>query len=69
MKESYPLANDLDSLVGQKAQEKPDILARIEAYKRREIAVAKEQIAPAAMQKLARQTTRPREFVSAIALL
>src|ERR1700733_2295964 len=66
MKESYPLANDLDSLVGQNAQEKPDILARIEAYKRREIAVAKEQIAPAAMQKLARQTSRPREFVSAI---
>jgi Indole-3-glycerol phosphate synthase len=50
----------------QTTQEKPDVLASIEAYKRREIAVAKEQIAPAAMQKLARQTSRPREFVSAI---
>ena len=50
----------------QTAQEKPDILARIEAYKRREIATAKEQIEPSAMQKLARQASRPREFASAI---
>src|SRR5258708_3377026 len=50
----------------QTTQEKPDILARIEAYKRREIATAKEQIEPSAMQKLARQASRPREFVSAI---
>jgi indole-3-glycerol phosphate synthase len=66
MKERYPLANEVDSLAGLKAQKKPDILARIEAYKRREIAIAKEQIAPSAMQKLARQTSRPREFASAI---
>jgi indole-3-glycerol phosphate synthase len=50
----------------QTAQEKPDILARIEAYKRQEIAAAKEQTAPSAMQKLARQASRPREFASAI---
>jgi indole-3-glycerol phosphate synthase len=50
----------------QTAQGKPDILARIEVYKRQEIAAAKEQIAPSAMQKLARQASRPREFASAI---
>jgi indole-3-glycerol phosphate synthase len=50
----------------QTTQEKPDILARIEAYKRREIATAKEQIEPSAVQKLARQASRPREFASAI---
>jgi indole-3-glycerol phosphate synthase len=68
MKERYPLANERDSSISLKAQEKPDILARIEAYKRREIAAAKEQISPDAMQKLARQTTQPREFASAIEL-
>jgi indole-3-glycerol phosphate synthase len=50
----------------QTAQEEPDILARIEAYKRQEIATAKEQIAPSVMQKVARQASRPREFASAI---
>jgi indole-3-glycerol phosphate synthase len=48
------------------APQKPDILARIEAYKRQEIATAKEQVAPSAMQKLARQASQPREFASAI---
>ena len=52
--------------MNQTAPQKPDILARIEAYKRQEIATAKEQVAPSAMQKLARQASQPREFASAI---
>lgn len=50
----------------QTIQKKPDILARIEAYKRREIALSKEQIDPETMRKLARQAPPPRGFASAI---
>jgi indole-3-glycerol phosphate synthase len=48
------------------APQKPDILARTEAYKRQEIATAKEQVASSAIRKLARQASQPREFASAI---
>jgi indole-3-glycerol phosphate synthase len=48
------------------AQPKPDILSRIEVYKRREILAAKEQISPEAMQKQARAAPPPRGFASAI---
>lgn len=43
-----------------------DILRKIEAYKRREIAVAKERVAPAAIEKLAREQAPPRGFARAI---
>jgi indole-3-glycerol phosphate synthase len=46
--------------------QKPDILARIETYKRREILVAKSEISSEAMLKLARQASPPRGFASAI---
>jgi indole-3-glycerol phosphate synthase len=44
-----------------------DILARIEAYKRREIAAAKEAIPPAEMERRARSAPPPRPFAAAIA--
>ena len=47
-------------------REKPDILARIEAYKRREVFVAKGEISPEAMLKLALRASPPRGFASAI---
>jgi indole-3-glycerol phosphate synthase len=50
----------------QTMMEKPDILSRIEAYKRKEILAAKEQIAPDAMKKLAHQVPAPRGFAAAI---
>ena len=50
----------------QTAQDKPDILSRIEIYKRREILVAKETISADSMRKLARQASAPRGFAVAI---
>jgi indole-3-glycerol phosphate synthase len=44
-----------------------DVLARIEAYKRREIEAAKEQVPPREMEALARRTPPPRGFAAAIA--
>jgi indole-3-glycerol phosphate synthase len=46
--------------------QKPNILARIEIYKRKEIEAAKQQISPEAMQKLAKQASIPRGFSAAI---
>jgi indole-3-glycerol phosphate synthase len=43
-----------------------DILARIESYKRREIAAAKEAIAPSKMLAIARAAAPPRDFVAAL---
>ena len=43
-----------------------DILARIEAYKRREIAAAKGRVPPPEMERLARAAPRPRGFAAAI---
>jgi indole-3-glycerol phosphate synthase len=48
------------------SQPKPDILARIELYKRKEIALAKEQISPEAMLELARQAPPVRRFAAAM---
>jgi indole-3-glycerol phosphate synthase len=47
-------------------RETPDILARIEAYKRAEIAVAKGLTSPETMLRLARRSPPPRGFVGAI---
>jgi indole-3-glycerol phosphate synthase len=47
--------------------EKPDILAHIEGYKRREILGAKELTSAAAMRKLAQRAPAPRGFAVAIA--
>jgi indole-3-glycerol phosphate synthase len=47
--------------------EKPDILAHIESYKRRESRAAKELTSAAAMRKLALQAPAPRAFAAAIA--
>ena len=47
-------------------RQKPDILARIEAYKRREVFVAKGEISSEAMLKLALRASPPRGFASAI---
>ncbi|MET1028331.1 MAG: indole-3-glycerol phosphate synthase TrpC [Dongiaceae bacterium] len=47
-------------------RQKPDILARIETYKRREILAAKEQVSPAMMLKQAREAAAPRGFAAAI---
>ena len=47
-------------------RQKPDILARIEAYKRREVFVAKGEKSAEAMLKLARQASPPRGFACAI---
>jgi indole-3-glycerol phosphate synthase len=44
----------------------PNILARIEAYKRVEIAAAKRAVSPAANRKLGRTAPPPRNFVGAI---
>lgn len=46
--------------------QKPNILARIEIYKRKEIEVSKQQISPEAMQKLAKHASVPRGFSAAI---
>ncbi len=43
-----------------------DILARIEAYKRIEIAEAKARVPPAQIEKLARAAPAPRDFVGAL---
>ena len=43
-----------------------DILARIEAYKREEIARAKAQVSPAEIERRAAQATPPRGFAAAI---
>ena len=45
---------------------KPDILAKIEAYKRQEILLAKEKTPVQAMRKLARQAPVPRGFAAAV---
>jgi indole-3-glycerol phosphate synthase len=45
---------------------KPDILAKIEVYKRQEIILAKEKTSAEAMRTLARQTPGPRGFAAAI---
>ena len=45
---------------------KPDILAKIEAYKRQEILFAKRKTSVETMRKLARQTPAPRGFAPAI---
>ena len=42
-----------------------DVLARIEAYKRREIEAAKEKVPPREMEALARRTPEPRGFAAA----
>lgn len=47
-------------------RETPDILARIEAYKRAEISAAKDRTPPDAMLRLAQQSPPTRGFVSAI---
>jgi indole-3-glycerol phosphate synthase len=60
-KQHSPLQNKIET-----AQDKPDILARIEIYKRREIVLAKETIPADAMRKLARQASAPRGFAGAI---
>lgn len=44
-----------------------DILAKIEAYKRQEIAAAKEAVPPAEIQRRARTATTPRGFADALA--
>jgi indole-3-glycerol phosphate synthase len=44
-----------------------DILARIEAYKRQEIAAAKAAIAPAEMERRARDAGKPRGFAETLA--
>jgi indole-3-glycerol phosphate synthase len=43
-----------------------DILAKIEAYKRREIAAAKERVPPALIERQAREASPPRGFLAAI---
>ena len=43
-----------------------DILARIEAYKRREIAAAKERVPPAEIERLALAAAPPRGFAAAV---
>jgi indole-3-glycerol phosphate synthase len=60
------LQNDIRSSQ-DKSQDKPDILARIEAYKRREIEVAKQAIPAAEMRKLALKASTPRGFAFSIA--
>jgi indole-3-glycerol phosphate synthase len=50
----------------QISHDKPDILARIEAYKRQEILIAKEAIPPAVMRELALRASPPRGFASAL---
>jgi indole-3-glycerol phosphate synthase len=45
---------------------KPDILAKIEVYKRQEVLLAKEKTSVEAMRKLARQAPAPRGFAAAI---
>jgi indole-3-glycerol phosphate synthase len=45
---------------------KPDILAKIEVYKRQEILLAKQKTSVEAMRKLARETPAPRAFAAAI---
>lgn len=50
----------------QTAQQKPNILAQIETYKRKEIELFKQQVSPEAMRKLARQASAPRRFATAI---
>ena len=45
---------------------KPDILAKIEVYKRQEILLAKQKTSVEAMRKLARQAPAPRGFAAAI---
>jgi indole-3-glycerol phosphate synthase len=45
---------------------KPDILARIEIYKRKEILLAKEAVSATGMRKLAQQAPVPRGFASSI---
>ena len=49
-----------------KTTSKPDILAKIEAYKRQEILLAKEKTPVQAMRKIARQAPVPRGFAAAI---
>jgi indole-3-glycerol phosphate synthase len=44
-----------------------DILAKIEAYKRQEIAAAKEAVPPAEIERRARAAARPRGFADALA--
>jgi indole-3-glycerol phosphate synthase len=48
------------------AQQKPNILARIETYKRKEIELSKLQVSPEDMRKLAKETSAPRGFAAAI---
>lgn len=48
------------------AAEKPNVLARIEAYKRQEIAVAKQQVSPEAIREMAQNALPPRGFVASI---
>jgi indole-3-glycerol phosphate synthase len=60
-KQHAPLQNEV-----QTTQDKPNILARIEAYKRREVLAAKEALSPDAMRKLALQAPPPRGFAQAI---
>jgi indole-3-glycerol phosphate synthase len=43
-----------------------DVLARIEAYKRREIAAAKEAVPPAEIERRALAQPAPRGFAAAI---
>ncbi|WP_213807658.1 indole-3-glycerol phosphate synthase TrpC [Granulicella sp. dw_53] len=62
-KQHAPLQNET---VQDRVQDKPDILAKIEIYKRREVLAAKEAIPADAMRKLARQAPAPRGFAAAI---
>ena len=48
------------------ATSKPDILAKIEVYKRQEVLLAKQKTSVEAMRKLARQAPAPRGFAAAI---
>jgi indole-3-glycerol phosphate synthase len=59
------LANDRDEIAVKR--DVPDVLARIAAYKRQEIALAKAEIPLDAMRRLAERASPPRGFAAAIA--
>jgi indole-3-glycerol phosphate synthase len=56
----------MDITLSTQTTSKPNILATIEAYKRQEILLAKENTSVEAMRKLAQQAPAPRGFAAAI---